>query len=126
MTELKVEMSAAAVQPLVEAAILRAIDGEMRERLVQQAVNNLLAEKRDYNGRALGTPLGEAFKSAVESAATRLVHESIESDPKVREAIQSLVSPMIVDMCNGNYDGLPEAIGKGFTAWLRDQQGRYA
>ena len=111
---------------LVQKAILDSITPEARNKLVTDAIAELLAvQPKDHYGLGGKSKLMEAFDSAIHIAARQLVTEQIKNDPQVQAQIQDLVSAPIAAICDGNYDGLPEkigaAIGDGVAEWLRQR-----
>lgn len=121
MTDIKLDPSA--VQDLIHGAILNAISTDARDALIESALKHLMTPQRSYAGQQ-ATPLAEAFTQAVRSAAQKVVMESVRDDERVQAKIRELVSPTIAAICDGNYDGLPEAIGAAFASWLSDQKRR--
>jgi len=124
MTDLKLDPDSLTV--MVQKAIIDSITPEQRNKLVTEAIESLLqAPKRDRYGSPTTPPLTQAFERAVETAAYKVVRDMIENDPAVQARIRELVSAPITELCEGNYDGLPEKIGEAVGQWLRDRTTRY-
>jgi hypothetical protein len=75
---------------LVVNAILSAIDGPEKEKILASAVTELLSKKSEY-GRSAQSRLQEAFGHAVERIAREEAFKIISSDEGFREKIRDLV-----------------------------------
>lgn len=112
------------IQGLVEKAILDSIDQSARDTIVAAAIKHLMTpEKPAYGAGPAQSPLEKAFEGAIHFAARSIVEEQIKTDPGVQKALLDLVSAPIAQICENNYDGLPEkigaAIGDAVAEWLR-------
>lgn len=115
------------VKVLVQSAILEQMGEEKREALLKDAIGNLLVvpAKTSY-GTPTTTPLEDAFSSAVQMAARTVVMETVRNSPEVQEAINSILSPIIAEWANDNYDGLPEALGVAIGEWIKSKDRYYS
>lgn len=112
---------------IVQKAVLDSITPEARDQLLTDAIKSLLTIPKDdrptyQRHTPLQSPLQDAFETAVHFAARKIVNDAIENDPKVQAAIRAVVHPLVADLCEGNYQGLPEAIGSAFGKWLEDNK----
>jgi hypothetical protein len=119
-----INLDADSMSVLVQKAILDSLTPEVKEKLVSDAIQTLIVPPKDSRpqfGMKAKSILEVAFERAVESTTNRLVMESIAGDPRVQAAIEELLHPLIVRLCDKNYEGLPDAIGEAVGRWLRDQ-----
>ena len=63
------------LDPLVQKAILDSLTAETRERLVEQAVKNLITPERDNYGRTPEPPIQAMFRTALYSCAEQAVQQ---------------------------------------------------
>lgn len=98
MMELK--LTNEGLKQAISEAILSQIDGDARETLIREAIQNLLKPDRDQYGRETpnGTVLQQAFARGVRGLAEKVVADLIENDPKVREELVALVQRLVHDM----------------------------
>lgn len=126
MTSGGINLDPESLSIIVQKAILDSLTPEARDQIMVDAIANLLTiPKKEQYGRQMDTPLQEAFKSAVHSAAVTVVRDMVQSDEAVQAKILELVSTPIAEITKGNWDGLPdrigEAIGSTVAEWLRDR-----
>lgn len=77
-----------AMKALVAKSIVDGLTPEMREKLIKDAITNLLTKGSD--GYSKKAPIEQAFNNAVEQEARRYAGEVLTSDPKFQQQLQSL------------------------------------
>lgn len=105
---------------LVLTAMMQALDQEKRDELFKKALATLIAPQAS-SGRYGETPkpshLEEAFNSAVQTMATKIIKEMIESNDAIRKQVQSLCSEA-VRKAFANSDELSTRMANAFTVTL--------
>lgn len=81
------------MRTLIGEAILKGIDQNARDTLIQSAINHLIAPGKvrgQYGREEVGpSPIEEAFKLAVDAAARKYVHEWMASSDEAQAALKS-------------------------------------
>lgn len=115
-------LDADAIKEIIRASIIQAIDADARERLISEAIQFLMTPQKKYAGAPNVAPITEVFNQAVHNATRDIIFEEFRENPEVKKAISDVVHPMVVKLCEGNYDGLPDAIGTAFAGWLAERK----
>jgi hypothetical protein len=114
-------LKAGDLQEIVSAAILKSLDEEKRNALIEGAIKYLLTpgENRSaYSSRPTPSPLQEAYNSAIYSVAVAEVRKLLESDQRVKDAIAQYVTAGITAAAkSGN---LAESIGALISKLFED------
>jgi hypothetical protein len=76
---------------LVSEAILRALDENQRNILIQNAIAVLLAPKKDSYGYKITTPLQDAFNNAIAVVSQRIASETMLNDENVKAKMRGLL-----------------------------------
>lgn len=125
MTGLNVSLDPESVKELITGAIFEQIGQEGRDALVRQALTALTMAEKDRYGQPMPTPLQIAFTNAVTAAAHKVVMETLRDDPAIEVAIADLLGPLRQAAIDRQWDGLPEALGSAFAAWIAKKEERY-
>lgn len=122
--DVSVTIDKEAVDEFVAAAIMNQITQEQRDKVIAQAVEGLMRKTTSgYGQYDRRTVLQVAFDGAAAVAARQIVEKEFEK-PEVQAAISEILSPLIMKLCEGDYDGLADRIGEGVASWLRERKSR--
>lgn len=79
---------------LIGAAVLSQITGENRDKILKEAIQDLLSVKATGYGVA-SSPMQKAFNNAVESYARQFIEKQLESDTELSQHLQSVVTEAV-------------------------------
>ena len=112
MTQSSISIDSQSVQSIVSKAIVDSMSSEARERVIQQAVQHLVAApKKEMYAPQQPSPIQHAFNVAVQKAAVDVVREMVD-EGDLKERIREMVREKVVDALTGEgYNPLASAIG---------------
>lgn len=127
-TAIKLDPESLAV--LVQKALIESIDEETREKILSDAIAQILLVPKDerphyQRTEPLKSPLTRAFEQAIDTATHKVVREMIDSDPRVVEKIREIAGEVVNPLIDGTYDlsaVVGEAIGTALGAAWRDRR----
>lgn len=105
------------MQQIVSKALIEGMGQEVRDSLIEQAVQALLVPTKinTYDARATGpTPIQTAFDNAARSAVNQVAREVLEEDEtfkaRVKELMLDAVAQALSDPASSGYSTLREEI----------------
>lgn len=118
---MEMKLDAEVMKDVVSSAILKSLDDEQRNHLIQGAITHLLTPQStgNYYGNKNVSPLTDAFNHAVEKVANKIATDMLENDPQVRLKIQELIVAAFDKVFNDNREQtvskIADAVVKGMT-----------
>lgn len=93
---------------------------------MQDAITNLIAippNVKDRWGKTIEAKsiLVNSFEDGVRAAAGKIVRDMVANDPKVQQALRDAIHPVVYDLCENNWDNLPELVGEAFATWMKNR-----
>lgn len=114
------DLSDEQLNTVVTAAVMQSISGESRDKLVQQAIAELL--KRNNSGRFDNkSPLENALANAVQSVARTLIEQKLTSDAEFIARIDGLIVDAVRKLTETDRPALVDKMAKSLSAWLTDK-----
>jgi len=116
------------LQAALNKAMLEAIDGEVRTKLVADAVKHLTTAPprgTGYYDRDTKSPLATMFNAAVESAAREIVRAELAADEKFAQQVRSLLLDAYAKMMADDSDvrkGLVDKLAESFARALTTER----
>ena len=113
------------LKSVVSEAILKSIDDQKRDALVQAAIRHLLtsAQPTSYN-RNPSSPIQDAFEHGMRNVAVGVCRDILEKDESVREKLRGLVADAVTRLMDTNrektVEKLADAIAAGMAYRERD------
>lgn len=115
-----------AVEAMVVKALVDSITPEQREKVITDAIGNLLEKKSGQRYGAQTSLFEDAMHTAIAQVARHIFVDEVKNNPEVQDQIKAMVTPTVMEIAHGNYDGLNEkigeAIGGAIADWLRSQK----
>lgn len=111
-----ISMNSDQLKDLVQEAILRAMDENQRETLIQAAIRHLLTSDSTYGRRE--SPIQHAFNSAVNGVAILIAKEQLEANTEVSAKMESLIQAALVKVMDENREKTIERIAAAITDGL--------
>lgn len=106
------------VAQIAAAAIVQAMDQNSRERVIQQAVAYLLKPTEGSYGRAGLSPIQQAFNSAVQQAAQKIIADQINNDPEVQAKIKGLMADVMTKVFEDDREALVINLAAAFGRFI--------
>jgi len=115
-----------AVEAMVVKSLVESITPEQREKVITDAISELLEKK---SGSRYGSNMSifeEAMHSAISQVARQIFVEEVRNSPEIQSRMKELVTPTVIAIAKDNFDGINEkigeAIGGAVADWLRSQK----
>ena len=108
---------------IVSEAILRSLDDQKRDALVQQALQYLLTpQESGYSYGRKKTPLEEAFEFAIRSVAGEVVSDHLEQDAQVKERLNGLVAEAFAKALENDRERITDRLADAITSALTGEK----
>jgi hypothetical protein len=88
---IKLDITEAGLKDLVAEALLKTMDEGARDAIIKDAITYLTTEGRGSSYQKTPSPLVEAFRNAIYSAASDLARTYIMNDPEILAQVQSVM-----------------------------------
>ncbi len=91
------------VKSVVSEAILKSLDDQKREAMIQGAIKHLITPSSDRYGYGQKlTPVEEAFREAVRTVCAKLAQDLIENNEDVKTRIRDLLTESMERVLTSN------------------------
>ncbi len=111
------------IRGVVAKAIFENIGDEKREKIMVDAISQLLSVKPDSYGRAGKSPLGEIFEQVVYNRAREVVAARLDTDPTFKAALEGIISDAVKKMVEGSREkivtDMADIMSRGIAALYR-------
>lgn len=129
MADAILNINESVLEGVITKAILDSITPEARDQMLAGAIDKLLAAPArgefGYNAYAAHkkSNLELAFERAIFNTAVKVASEELNADPRLRQRVQSMISPLISGILNEDHDdAIKEAIGRAIVEVLREMR----
>lgn len=115
-----------AVEAMVVKSLVDSISPEQREKVITDAIANLLEKKSGSRYGSSTSIFEDAMNTAISQVARQLFVDEVKNSPEVQARMKELVTPTVMAIAKDNFDGINEkigeAIGGAVADWLRSQK----
>jgi hypothetical protein len=107
------------LKSVVSEAIVKSLDEEKRNALIQGAIQALLTPQQTsgYYGRK-ETPVEQAFNEAVRNVAHKVAEEMLAGDERVRARLKELMNAALVKVMDDNREATVTKIADALAAGM--------
>lgn len=118
-----INLSDEAIRDVTAKALLDHMTPQVREDLIKQAIQHLLAPDYDRYSRGV-TPLQEAFNRASRDVVESLIRQRVEEDAAFKEQLDSLWRDAWAKVI-ADRDALVEKMAKRIASAIEEGRDRY-
>lgn len=115
---MNIQLDSEMMKGLVSEALMKALDQEKRDILIQSAIKHLVTPEDHYGSRR-ESPLESAFRNACHNVAQTTATEMLTNDPAFQARVRQLLDEAMVRVMDTNREAtierLAEAIAVGMT-----------
>lgn len=104
----------AALMAAAQQAMIGALTPEVKERMIQTAVSDLI-KPSGFNGRSA---IQDAFNTAIRNMAEGVAVEIVQNNPEIRAKITALLDESLRKMVNTDVDKLTSQMSSAFVSSL--------
>lgn len=115
-----IKLDPESLKDVVSSAILKSIDDNKRDALIEAAIKHLLTPQGGSSYVKAESPLQTAFNNAVSFVSQSIAREMLENDTSVRANIQALLQEAFMKVMSQNREKtvttIADAIVKGLSS----------
>ena len=119
MNDIKIDTGA--MNQIVSKAILEGIDDNQKQTILDQAVQALIAPRKDRYGQSTGlTPIQEAFDLAVNQTIGQVARELVSENEELLTRVRGLVADAMAAALKEPYTKLRENVNRAVAESIVD------
>lgn len=119
---MQINLDETMMKSLVSEALMKSLDEEKRNALIQAAIEHLLTPQKDYSGRPQPSPIESAFRYALTDCAKRIAEDHLASDAAIAEKIRGLITDALVKITETNREETVRGIAATLIAGLTPKE----
>lgn len=114
---MNLSLSDSQLKEVVAAAIVAQLTPENREKLIAEAIKNLISpDSSKFSGGT--SPLQEAFKYAIQATARELIEKRLAEDDTVKTALNAIITDALKAVLTTNREKAVEKMADSLSTFL--------